>query len=454
VYPEPPAAGPPKPFNFPDVDQFTLDNGLTVYVVPSSEVPVVSAQLVVRCGTMDAEYVAPFTSFMLGEGTRARSKAKLDEAIEFVGGYIQAVSGLHATYMFSEVMDKDLKLALTLMADQIMNPIFPAESLEKQKQQAKTGLSVARNDPAVMAAFLFEMQAYPEGHPYGRPLPSDEQIDEITVEDIKKFHSTFYKANNAFLILAGNVDKATVQPLVERTLGSWKPASKNSLPPNPLNAYKNYALPEKLVLHVVDRPGSAQTEVLVGNLALARNHPDWVKLEVANSLLGDDASGRLFKDVREERGLTYNISSDVDGRQAPGTFYISSRTRTKTTGALLAAVFEHIERFRNETPSEEEVQRVVAKLVGGFPLSLETPDAIAGKVREALIYNLPPDYWVKYRQDLLSVDAAAVQDAARKYVHPIPHVVVVGNPDKIVPQLEKTFPDAEIRTYDANLERK
>jgi zinc protease len=282
-------------------------------------------------------------------------------------------------------------------------------------------------------------------------LPTDSDIDSITIDDIKKFHSTFYKSNNAFLILTGAVDKTTAKPIVERTLGRWKPGGKNSLPPNPLNEFKSYELPEKLVVHLVDRPASAQAEVLVGNLALARNHPDWVKLEVANSILGDDASGRLFHDIREERGLTYGISSALDPGQAPGLFYISSRTRTKSTGALLAAIFEQISSFRSEPPTDEEVQAVVGKLVGGFPLELETPGQIASKVREALIYNLPPDYWVKYREDLLHVDAAAVQDAARKYIHPIPHVIVVGKADKIAPQIEQTFPDVEIKRYGADL---
>lgn len=450
-YPDPPPPGEPRPVNFPEVDSFTLSNGLTVYVVENHEVPIVSAQLVVRAGSMDSEHVADFTSQMLGEGTKTRSKAKLDEAIEFVGGSMGAGAGTHVSYANSRVLAKDLKLALTLMADEIMNPMFPPEALDKLKEQAKTNLGLVKGQPAQLAAILFDVVAYPDGHPYGRPLQTEEDIDKIAVEDIQKFHDTFYKANNAFLVLAGDITKKKAEPLVKRTFGRWKPAKKDGLPANPLNAFTEYDLPDKLVIHLVDRPTSAQSEIIVGNLAVARNHEDYPKLEIANSILGDDASGRLFRDIREDRGLTYGIYSRVSDGQAPGTFTINTRTRTKTTGDMLGAIFEHIKRMRTEPPSEEEVKGVVSKEVGSFPLEIETPGDISNKVRELLIYNLPTDYWRTYRDDLAAVTPDDVHDAARRYIHPIPHVVIVGKAKKIEKQIEKVLPKAKIIKYDQDL---
>lgn len=452
VYPEPPAPGDPKPVNFPEIDTFTLSNGLTVYVVASDGVPLVSAQLVVRAGTMDDEHVAEFTSSMLGEGTKTRSKAKIDEAIEFVGGSLGAGAGTHVSYVTSRVLTKDLRLGLTLMADQVMNPTFPAEALTKLKEQAKTALGLVKSQPGQLAAILFDHVAYPEGHPYGRPLPTDETIDQITVENLRKFHDTFYKANNAFLILAGDITKAQVEPVVKRAFGNWKSAKQAELPPNPLNKYTDYELPQELVIHLVDRPTSAQSEIIVGNLALARNHEDYPELQIANSILGDDASGRLFRDVREERGLTYGIYSAIADGQAPGTFTIATRTRTNTTGEMLGAIFEHIGQMRNQPPEENEVAAVKNKAIGAFPLQIETPGDIASKVRELLIYNLPTDYWRTYRDDLASVSAEDVHKAARKYIHPIPHVVVVGKASKVEKTIKKVLPKATIKKYDEQLE--
>lgn len=274
-YPAPPPPTAPKPIDFPQIASFTLPNGLTTYVIENHEVPIVTAQLVVRCGDMDDPYVAGFTASMLGEGTRSRSKAKLDEAIEFVGGSLFASAGMHVTTVFARSLDTDLKLAMLLMADEVLNPLLPPAALEKLKQGAKASLRMARSQPDALADTLFGMAVYPEGHPYGRPLGTEAEIDAITVADVRKFHSTFYRANNAFLLLSGDVSTDEARPLVERAFGGWTKAELKDLPPNPLNRFTRYELPARLTVHLVDRPGSAQASIRVGNLALARNHEDW-----------------------------------------------------------------------------------------------------------------------------------------------------------------------------------
>ncbi len=452
-YPDPPPPSDPKPVNFPEVQEFRMDNGLKVYVVENHEVPVVSARLVIKAGTMDDEHVAEFTADMLGEGTKSRSKAKIDEAIEFVGGSLWAGAGVHATTVSARALKKDLKLALTLMADEIMNPAFPADSLEKLKKQAKTSLDSAKADPGTLASTLFDMVAYPEGHPYGRPFPKPEDIDKVTVDDLKKFHATFYRSNNAYLILSGDITKEDAQPLLKRTLGKWKPVDPKDLPPNPLNKFTKYDLPQDLVVHLVDRPGSAQAEIRVGNLALARNHPDWIKLEVANAILGEGSNGRLFMDIREERGLTYGIYSHVASGQAPGTFVISTRTKTKKTADMMTAIFEHIDKIRDEKPTEEEFSTVQRKLTGKFPLEIETADQVAGKVRTILEYNLPKDYYRTYRDNVAAVTPEDVRTVARKYIHAVPHIVIVGKAKKIEKQIKKALPTAKIVKYNTDLER-
>lgn len=452
AYPAPPEPGQPKAVNFPDVETFVASNGLPVYVVQNHEVPTVTAQLVVRCGSMDEEFVAPFTAAMLGEGTSTRSKAKIDDAIEFVGGSLGAGGGLHTSTVWSHVLSKDTKLALVLMADEVLRPSFPADALEKLKQQAKTSLSYTKSQPAALASVLFDHVLYPEGHPYGRLFPSPADIDAIDIADLKKFHSTFYVPGNAYLVLAGDITPAQAKPLVERAFGSWKKGAA-PLPPNPLNKFTEYRLPDELVVDIVDRPASAQTEIRVGNLAIARNHEDWLPLQVANAILGDDATGRLFMDIREELGLTYGIYSSISEGQAPGTFVIETRTRTDTTGAMLAAIFGHLERIRDDTPSGEEVETAKQKLAGRFPLEIETAHDIAGKLRDSLTYGLPPDYWQDYWEEYAKVGEGDVHRVAKAYMHALPHVVLVGDAKAIVPQVKKTLPDAKIVRWNTELEQ-
>lgn len=457
VYPEPPAPGDPKPVNFPAVTSFTTANDLPVYVVENHEVPIVSAQLVIKAGTMDDEFLADFTAQMLAEGTKRKSKAKLAEAIEFVGGSLGTGAGTHSTTMSGRVLKKDLKLLLDLMAEELTQPAFPKDALEKLKKQAKTGLEAAKAQPATLAATLFGMVTYPEGHPYGRPFATPEQIDGVQVADLKKFHSTFYKSNNAFLILSGDITKAEAEPLVGKSLKRWKKVDDiNTIPPNPLKKYGAgaYQAAQKLTIHLVDRPASAQAEILVGNLALSRGHADWEKLAVANSLLGGGASGRLFMDIREEKSLTYGIYSSVSPAQALGTFEISTRTKTKTTGEMMRAIFDHIKRMHETEPTAKEWETTLKKMVGSFPLQIETAGSIAGKVRTQLLYGLPNDYWKTYRDKVAATTAKDIQSVASKYMHRIPHVVIVGKAKKIEPQLKEVFPDAEVVQYDIELKKK
>jgi zinc protease len=454
IYQDPPTPTSPRPVQFPDIQSFTAANGLQVFVVENHEVPLVSVQLVVRAGTMDDRQLAEMTSSMLAEGTKKRKKADIDEAIEYVGASLNAGAGVHESYIFTRVIKRDLALALDLIADQLQNPAFPADALQKLKDKAKTGLKAMKSDPGTLADTLYDMVVYPAGHPYGRPLPTDAEIDAVTLEGVQKFHSTFYRSNNAFVILSGDITQAEAEPLVTKYFGKWKPI-EGEAPPNPLNAFKadSYKHPNKLQVHVVDRPASAQSEIRVGNLALARKHPDWLKMEIASTILGGGSTGRLFLDVREEKGLTYGIYSKLSAGQAPGTWTIWTKTKTKTTGEMLKAIFGHIEQMRSAPPTAKEHEEAVRQSVGAFPLQLETADQIAGRVKNIITYGLPRDYYKTYRDELLKVGAEDVQVMARKYMLSRPHIVIVGTAAKIEDQIKEALPDAEILLYDTDLNR-
>lgn len=451
IYAEPPAASEPRPVQFPDLQKFTTKNGMDVYVVENHEVPLVNAQLVIRAGTMDNEQKAQMTAQMLGEGTKTRTKAKIDEEIEFVGGRLGAGAGTHDTSVYAEVLKKDLKLALTLMADEVINPAFPADALAKLKDKSKAGLKAAKSNPDHLADTLFGMAAYPEGHPYGRPLETDAQIDAITIADLVQFHSDFYRSNNSFLILSGDVTPAEAQALVEPTFSKWKPIS-GTAPVNPLNGFRQYKLPEKLVVHLVDRPGSAQSEIRVGNLALARKHPDWIRFSLASDILGGGTTGRLFLDVREKQGLTYGIYARMEPGQAPGTWTIWTKTKTSSTDKMLTALFGHIKAMRDGEPTQKEFDEVVTESIGSFPLGIETADQVASRVRTILTFGLAPDYWKTYRDEVRKVQISDVKTMANKYMHATPVVVVVGRADKVESQIKAALPTATIVKYNTDLE--
>ncbi|MCY1063914.1 pitrilysin family protein [Nannocystis sp. RBIL2] len=282
VYQDPPPPTEPREVQFPDLQKIQTKNGLEIYVVENHEVPLVTAQLVIKAGTMDDEQLAEMTANMLGEGTKTRTKAKIDEEIEFVGGSLGAGAGVHDTSVYTQVLKRDVKLALTLMADEVMNPAFPPAALDKLKEKSKTNLKAMKSNSDVLADQLFDMAAYPSGHPYGRPLPTEAQIDAVTVDAVKKFHDTFYRSNNSYLILSGDITVPEAEKLGNEVFAKWKPI-EGQAPANPLNGFKAYKHPPKLIVHLVNRPNSAQSDIRVGNLALARKNPDWIKLDLAST---------------------------------------------------------------------------------------------------------------------------------------------------------------------------
>ncbi|HEY8376887.1 MAG TPA: pitrilysin family protein, partial [Nannocystis sp.] len=435
---------------FPDLQKVTLNNGLEIYVVENHEVPLISAHLVIRAGTMDDEQLAEFTASMLGEGTKTRSKAKIDEEIEFVGASLGAEADIHDTSVYTTVLTRDIKLALTLIADEVMNPVFPAEALDKLKDKAKAALQVAKSNSDVLADHLFKMVAYPGGHPYGRPLATEAQIDAVTVDALKQFHDKFYRSNNSYLILAGDITVPEAQKLGEQVFGKWKPLDGDP-PPHPLNAFKKYQHPPKLIVHLVNRPGSAQSDIRVGNLSLARKHPDWIKLELASDILGGGSTGRLFLDIREEKGLTYGIYTAMDPGLAPGTWKIWTKTKTATTGEMLTAIFDHIKKMRDEDVTRQEFEDTTRKKIGSFPLSIETAQQIASRVHTILTYGLPPDYYKTYRDEVRKAQLPEMKVIAGKYMNAVPIVVVVGRADKVESQIKSALPDAVIVHYDSDL---
>jgi predicted Zn-dependent peptidase len=457
VYPDPPGPSEPRPVNFPDIQQFELPNKMQVYVVENHEVPLVDVRLVVKVGDVNDPLLATMTASMIGEGTSGKkklTKAKLDEKIESAGASLNAGASTNNTSIGTRVMAKDLGMALGLVADMAAKPTLPADSLDKIKEEQKAMLLNIKSDGASLGEVLLYQKLYPEGHPYGRPLPTDAEIDAITLEDIEKFHAAWYRANNAYLILSGDVDKDTAEKAVRKAMGMWEPGEK--FPEHPLSKYtgKDYqeALPEKVQVHVVDR-SSISAEMAWGNLSMARNHDDWVRMEVLNRFFGSrgNMGTRLFTDIRETRKLTYNISAQQTSSKTMGEFVI--RTQTKKVDEMLNALFEHVDRVRTTDPSDEEFEAARNALALQFPLEVETAQQIAGKAATSLTYGLPDDYFKTYRDKVLGVKKSEMQSTATKYIHSVPVIVIVGKRSKIDKQLGRVDPlkDAEIFHYDTDL---
>jgi predicted Zn-dependent peptidase len=458
VYPDPPPPSEPRPVNFPELQKFVFDkNGLTVYVVENHEVPLVDARLMVKAGEVDDELLATMTASMLAQGTKKNTKAQFDAKIEQVGSSINSFADTHNSIVSTRVLSQHLPLALGLMGEMVTAPRFEAEALDKVKDQEKTGLRQQKSSPDSLAQRLMGMVMYPEGHPYGRDFPSDDEVDAVTIDQIKEFHDTYYKANNAFLLLSGDITVDQAKKVVKQKLSRWKPVEEGALPASPLKKFgpKDFqaALPTEMTVHIVDRK-SMSASIYIGNLSMTRSDPGWLKLAVVNRILGSGPASRLFKDIREQRKLTYNVNSFSVPAQSVGAFFIG--TQSKEVDQMLNALFEHRDRMRDEDPSQQEYDDAIRSLVQAFPLQLETPQQIASKVSTVLTYHLPEDYWQTYRDEVQKVQLSDVKAASQKYIHDFPVIVIVGRAKKIEKQLANVerLKDAKIVVYDTELKVK
>lgn len=457
VYPDPPPPTEQRSVNFPELKSFELPNKLMVYIVENHEVPIVDVQLVIKVGTIHDDLIAAMTASMLSEGTKKRSKAKIDETIEQVGSSLGNGADEHNTFVTTRVLTPNLKLALDLISDVVQNPKFDNDALTKQKDQQKVAVKGEKSDGGTLAQRLTSKLLFPPGHPYAPDFPTDAEIDAVTPEALRAFHDIYYRPGNAYLILSGDVTQADVQKLVESTLGKWKPY-EGEVPPHPLDGFTgadyNKAVPKELAVHIVDR-NQISSDIVIANVnGVARNSPEWEKMAAVTKLFGGGMASRLFRDIREDKKLTYNIGSYQYPQKAIGAFLIV--TQTKETDEMLSALLGHIDRLRTTDPTEQEFNAAVDNMALSFPLQIETASQIAGKVRTVLTYNLPEDYNNHYIEEVRKIELGDIKETAAKHIHTTPVIVIVGKAAKVKKQLKdvKELEGAKIYEYDTDLNPK
>ena len=433
-----PSERPPRPLparevKFPPYQLRTLSNGLQVIAVSHHEQPVVSLRLLVRAGgSQDPAAkpgVAALTAALLDQGTTSKDAEQIASTIDFIGGAIGAGAGSDLTFIQSIVMKDSLGLALDLVSDIARNPKFAPEEIERQRQQMLSGLKVSYEDPDYIAGVVFDRLVY-GFHPYGRPnTGTPESISSITREDLLAFHKAWFGSNNAILAIVGDVSADEAFAGAERAFGAWGRAEqatpKVADPPPPTR---------RVVL--IDRPGAVQTEIRVGNVALPRKHPDYLALDLAMKILGGEGGNRLHRVLRSERGLTYGASADINALKDAGDLVADTDTRSDTTGEALRLVVEEFWRLQRQRVTQRELADAQAYLTGSFPLTIETPSAIALQVLNAVFYGLDLDELETFRERVNAVTPDDIQRVSREYLRPDRlSIVLVGDASVVAKQL-------------------
>jgi len=285
-------------------------------------------------------------------------------------------------------------------------------------------LQFQRSSPQFLAQEQFSKAIYGD-HPAGLVSTPAESIKKLTTADLAKFHSTYYRPNNAILTIVGDVTMKSILPAIEKAFGDWQKTDvpATTIPPAPAQSAAK--------IFLIDRPGSVQTVLQLGTLGIERTNSDYFAVLLADRILGGGPSGRLFLNLREDKGYTYGAYSNFGGSKFRGTWVSSSEVRTDVTEGAMKEFMYELNRLRDEPVTADELENAKRAIVGSFALSLESPQALLGNIVTQKLYNLPADYWDTYPQKIAAITVADVQRVAQKYIDKDHlQVVAVGDASK------------------------
>jgi zinc protease len=419
----------------------TLPNGVSVLILEDHRFPTVTVEFEIDGAgplfeSAGQPGLAGAAAQLLRQGTKTRSSRQIAEQVDSLGATLMANApfGSDTTVVTASGPSENFAQWFALTANVLLHPSFPADELAQYKDRAKPGLLQQRTQPNFLANQTFSRALYGT-FPAAVVSATPESIDALTPATLADWHNKRYTPQNTLLAISGDVRPATLLPQLRQWLAEWqRTESSVNLPAGPRPAAKGR-------VYLVDRPGSVQTTLLMGNLAIARNDPDYPALVVLNEVLGAGAASRLFLNLREEKGYTYGVYSSVRAQKYAGPWTAGGDLRTEVTDGAMTQFLYELNRIRDEKVPDAELDSARRAVVARFALSLESPQQLIAYATTRKRYNFPADYWDKYPAQVAAVTADAVQRVAQKYIDPATmQVVAVGDASKIKAVMEKYGP--------------
>ncbi len=443
-----PKAGPDPKFTLPSIEKTKLSNGLDVWLVRQNELPIVSMNLVLKSGgTLDPNDrfgASSMTATMLNQGTASRSAVDIANQLQSIGASVNAGAGWDSSNVSMQTLTKNLDQALSIYSDVVVNPAFPNNELESIRRRAIVGFAQRKANPTAVSDLVYNKVLY-GSQPYGRQLGGDEKsVKAMTRDDLVKFYSTNYRPNNATLIVVGDVDSKTLMPKLEKAFAGWKAGDV------PAMAMMKIEMMGKPGIYVVDKPNAPQSSVSIGQVGVDRSNPDYFALQVMNSILGGGGTGRLFMNLREDKGYTYGAYSRFVYRRGAGPFSASGEIQTRSTKEAVVEFIKELNGIRGAIPvTQTELETNKQSIIRGYPQGFETVGQISNQLSNLVTYGLPDSYFNDYISKVSSVTLQDVNRVANKYLTPDKMaIVIVGDKSVIEPGLKELkmpieFLDAE-----------
>jgi zinc protease len=436
---KPPTLGAPPALRVPPITTRQLPNGLKIVVVEQHELPIADVLLQIRNGgeadPASRMGTAALTSALLTEGTTTRSALQIADQAAFLGVRINAGSGWEQSTVSLHTPTAQLDSAMALFADIALRPAFPAPDLERVRKVRLTSLQQLRDRGPAIADRAYATALYGEQHPYGRPLAGTEaSLAAMSRADLQSFYNTYYRPNNATLLVVGDVKPDDVERRAQALFGGWARGEV----PVPANATAQ--TPKATTLVLIDKPGAAQSSFRLGGIGAPRSTKDYFALQVLNTILGGSFTSRLNQNLRETKGYTYGAGSGFSMRRLAGPFTASAEVVSAKSDSALIEFVKELRAIRDTVPSDE-LAKAKRYLQLGLPEDFETTGSIAGQLLPLITYGIPLDFYNSAVENIGAITQADVQRVARQYVDPDRlTIVIVGDRKTIEPGLRALRP--------------
>jgi len=447
-----PALGKPMALKLPEMQKMTLSNGLKVVLAERHDAPVVNFQLLVDSGyasdALDKPGVASLAMRMLEEGTKTRKSLEIGEAFAGLGAQFGASANLDSGIVYMNTLKATMPQALDLYSDLILNPSFPQNEFARLQKDRLAAIAREKTVPQLMALRVLPSILYGKEHVYAKPFTgtgTEAAVQRMSRDDLVKYHATWFKPNNATLLVVGDTTLAEVKPMLEKAFAGWKAGEV------PKKVLANVAAPEKSVVYLVDRPGALQSVIVGAQLAVPRNHPDALALELVNDVFGGTFSSRINMNLREDKHWSYGVSSMLQSALGQRPFMSVSPVQTdKTRESLQELVREYRDIAGGKPISAEELKAALDNNTLGLPGSFETAGQLSGAYTNIVQYGLPDDYYNTFTQKALSLSPQQANALAARSFTPERLVwVVVGDMSKIESDV-RSLNIGEVRKIDVD----
>ncbi|NNE44238.1 MAG: insulinase family protein, partial [Gemmatimonadetes bacterium] len=445
-----PEGEPTPPLVAPEIHRKTLPNGLRLAVLTHDELPLVRLNLAFRSGTAaDPEGLgglADLAGDMLMEGTARRDKFAYSDALDAIGTDLGLWTNTDFATMWMLGLRSNLDETLDLMAEAILEPAFPEKEFEDQKTRRLTDIRRQKDSPRTISQIATRRILFGDGHPYSR-IGSGvvESMEAITLEDVKEYAAANFTPGNATLVAVGDITLEDLEKLVNRHLGKWTgPApEQGAVPAPPARSGR--------VVYLIDKPGDSQSTISIGHPGIARNHPDWEKVFVANRVFGGQFSSRLNLNLREDKGYTYGARSSTMEHAGPSAYTMSARVQTEVTAEALVEFMKEYEGVAGGTPiTQDELEFAKNSVVMGYPREFETIGQLANAVTEQVVYGLPDDNFARYPERIAAVDLKTVNGTAASHFDPENLAIIVVGDREVIEDSIRALNLGPIRYADAN----